>query len=194
MNSIATGSSFSRPVWTANDEILVANYGVGLAAYDATGKRIDVQLDSNSFGSASDIKSLAIARDGVRLAMVFSAGETDTLTLATISWTSVGISIVGTRKFENSISQAVDLVWSSPHSLAVLGKTKDGATSLIGLDVGTGIANENPAPVGARTIAVGAKATIYVGVTDGNSAAVVKQLFGPWVKVSVGAAPFTVIE
>lgn len=194
MNPIHTGASLSRPAWTAKNQLVTADYGTGLFAFTAKGSPLDIQLEATPFGTASDIKEISIAPDGVRAAIVFSAGDTDKLTLATFSWTSVGISIVGTRKIENSISNVVDVVWSSPHSLEILGSVDNGATSLLGLAVGTGQVTQTNAPVGAQSIAIGAKATIFAGVNDGDKSAVVKQVFGPWVKVSDGSAPFTVIE
>lgn len=194
MNPIHNGSSLSRPVWTARNELIAADYGFGLSAFSSTGQPIDIQLEATPFGSPSDIKHMTIARDGVRVAMVFSSGDTDILTVGTISWTNVGISIVGTRKIENSITRISDLAWSGPHSIEVLGAINNGSTSLIGLAVGTGQVTLATAPVGAQTLAIGSNATIYVGVTDGDTAAVVKQEFGPWIKVADGSAPITVVN
>lgn len=193
MNPIHAGSVMSRPVWTARNEVVVADYGVGLQAFSSDGTAKKIQLETTPFGAASDIKELAIARDGVRIAMVFKSGTSDVLTVGTLSWTDVGISIVGTRRVEQSISQVNDMVWSSLHSIEVLGATNNGSTSLVGLDIGTGQVTTATAPVGAQRIAVGLNASLYVGVTDGNQAAIVKQEFGPWVKVTDGSAPFAVV-
>lgn len=194
MNLIHTGSTMSRPAWTARNEIVVADYGNGITAYSSQGEVIDIQLETTPLGSESDIKSIAIAPDGVRIALVFSAGDTDRLALGTITWTDVGISIQGTRKIENSISQISDITWAHSQQLQLLGSIDNGSTALIGLAIGTGQWTTSSAPVGAQTLAVGANSAIYVGVTDGDAAAIVKQEFGPWVKVIDAAAPFAVIE
>lgn len=194
MNPIHIGSAMARPAWTARNEIVVPDYGVGLFAHTSQGEAIDIQLETTPLGTQSDIKSIAIASDGVRIAMVFSRGDTDRLALGTITWTDVGISIKGTRKIENSVTQISDVAWANSHELQMLGSISNGSIALIGLAIGTGQWTTSSAPVGAQTLTVGANAAIYVGVTDGDAAAVVKQEFGPWVKVIDAAAPFAVIE
>lgn len=190
LQSVITGESLSRPTWDAQGNIFVADYGIGVLSYSKSGKVLDTVVDSSEVGDAKQIRQLAIAQDGIRVALVFANGTRDVLALGYLMQTETGPRIVGVHRIENQVTSVLDLVWSLSTSLSVLGGDGSGGQQLFSVSVNDGRVTSTTAPVGARSLAIDTSKELVIGVSAGDSPTTFHQVSGAWVGFVDGGSPF----
>ena len=187
---VMTGEALSEPTFDSNDNILIADFGRGLRVISADGMQHSIPLDTNLIGSANDVRGLVVAPDGVRVALVFANGATDTLAVGSLIRTQDSLRIVDVHRVEYQLTRIRDVVWKDPLTLAVLGAQGAGGQQLYTVGIADGKIISTNAPIGAQSLAVDQKGTTVLGVVDATRASIMKIVFGQWTVVDQGASPF----
>jgi hypothetical protein len=187
---IATGDSVTKPSWDQLGSVFFADYGVGIFEHNSKGQIRAVGFDTTNYGFVTQVKRIAIAKDGVRIAIVISNGSTDYLLGGAIAKSPESTRIVGLHLLERNITSVKDLAWHSPTSLAVLGSDQSGGNLIFDIDLSTGANTSVSAPLNAQSIASSLAKQIYVGTTSGSKSTIAKQTGTSWSDLVSGSSPY----
>ena len=170
--------------------VFFADYGVGIFEYNSKGQTRAVGFETTNYGLVTQVKRIAVAKDGVRIAIVISNGSTDYLIVGAIAKSPESTRIVGLHLLERNITSVQDLVWQSPTSIAVLGSDQSGGNLIYDVDLSTGTSSSVPAPLNAQSLASSLAKQLYVGTTSGSKSTIAKQSGTLWSDVVAGYSPY----
>ncbi len=190
LTPVLTGEALSEPSFDSQNNILVADFGRGITVISADGSLHSVPVDANSVGSTTDVRSLYIAPDGVRVVLVFSNGATDILAIGALTQTQNSLRIDGVHRLEYRLTSVRDVGWQDPMTLQVLGSQLTGGQQIISLGVADGKVTTSNAPVGAQSLAIDVQGGTVLGVVDANKASIMRIVFGQWTSVERGSTPY----
>ena len=118
---VAQGDQISKPTWDRDGNIYFSDSGKGVSEILSDGLVRPVFVDASALGTNDQVKQVAVASDGVRVAVVLSDGLQDVIVVGAIFKTDSDTRIVGLHRIERSITLVRDIVWNSPTSIAVIG-------------------------------------------------------------------------
>lgn len=189
LRTVLTGDLLTRPTWDIGGNVYSADYGRGVVAVAPDGSELNVTLDANDIGIQTQIKQLAFAADGVRVAVVLGIGARDILAVGVVSAASGTARISGLHRVEGGVDSVRDLAWSGPLSLVLLGAAGSGGQRVITVGIADGKVSAAQTPVGTQTLAVTSGGSPFVGVIDGTATSVMAVRSGQWAVVAQGAGP-----
>ena len=149
-----------------------------------------VFVDASALGTNDQVKQVAVASDGVRVAVVLSDGLQDVIAVGAIFKTDSDTRIVGLHRIEQSITLVRDIVWNSPTSIAVIGSDESKSELLFEVSLLDGKTKLFSVPVGAQQISVDGTGKLFVSAVDGTSQLVFQQSFGSWTQITSGIGGF----
>lgn len=187
---VAIGEAVSKPSWDKSGSLFYSDYGVGIFEVTTNREIRPVTFSLNNIASATQVKQLAIANDGVRVAMVVSDGSIDLLVGGAIVKTQTSTQIIGLHLIERNISVIKDLAWQTPTSIAVLGSDASGGNLVMDVDISTGTHTSTAAPVSAQSIASSIGKQIYVGTISDGKPTIARQVGANWSDVALGSSPY----
>jgi len=187
---IARGESLSRPTWDLKKNVYVADYGRGVARYSANGKYRQVYVAYNNVGDESQIRKIAIAPDGVQVALIFTYGSQDFIAAGMLDSTNGVSQIIGIHRVEQSINTVRDIAWQSENKLVVLGRIDTAVDQLFTVSTADGYTDSKVVPIGAQHLAVNSRGLVVLSIVDGTSEYVITKEVGAWKKIAEGQAPF----
>ncbi len=187
---VASGEAISKPSWDQSGGVFYSDYGVGIYEVDSTRAVRPVSFEINELASISQVKQIAVAKDGVRVAMVVSDGSIDLLVGGAIVKTSNSTTIVGLHLIERNITAIKDLAWQTPTSIAVLGSDPAGGNLIMDVDIATGTHTSTVAPVSAQSLASSIGKQVYVGTVIDSKAVISRQVGSNWTDVVSGYSPY----
>ena len=187
---VATGEAVSKPSWDKSGSLFYSDYGVGIFEVTANREIRPVSFSANDLARVTQVKQLAIANDGVRVAMVVSDGSIDLLVGGAIVKTQTDTQIIGLHLIERNISVIKDLTWQTPTSIAVLGSDSSGGNLIMDVDLATGTHISTAAPVSAQSIASSIGKQIYVGTSSDGKPTIARQIGASWSDITFGSSPY----
>lgn len=187
---VSSGEAISKPSWDQSGSLFYSDYGVGVFEINSDREVRSVSFNSTNVATVNQVKQIAVANDGVRVALVVSDGSVDYLVGGAIVKSQEGTQIVGLHLIERNITFIKDFAWQTPTSLAVLGSDTTGGNLIMDVDVSIGTHTAIAAPVSAQSIASSIGKQIYVGTVIDSKAVVVKQTGSTWTDVAVGYSPY----
>ena len=186
----AQGELISRPSWDPDGRIYYSDFGQGLREISASNTIRNVTIDTSLLGTSEQVKQIAVASDGARVAVVLSSGVEDVIAVGVIFRDDAVTRIIGLHRIEQSISSVRDIVWSSPTSIAAIASDQTGGELLYEISLIDGDVIPYSAPVGAQNLAVDGAGKFYASVVDGLNQTVLQQAFGTWIEVTSGTGVF----
>jgi sugar lactone lactonase YvrE len=187
---VAQGDQISKPTWDRDGNIYFSDAGQGVRVVLSDGRLRPVAVDVSTLGTNDQVKQVAIASDGVRVAVVLSDGIQDVVAVGAIFKTDSETRIIGLHRIERSIISVRDIVWSSPTSVAVVGSDVSKSELLFDVSLLDGKTRLFSTPVGAQQIFVDGAGNIFVSAVDGTNQIVFQQSFGSWTQVTSGIGGF----
>jgi hypothetical protein len=187
---VAQGDQISKPTWDRDGNIYFSDTGEGVREVLSDGTLRPVLVDVSTLGTNDQVKQVAIASDGVRVAVVLSDGIQDAIAVGAIFKTDSETRIIGLHRIERSITAVRDIVWSSPTSVAVIGSDESSSELLFNVSLLDGKTLLFSTPVGAQQISVDGTGKLYVSAVDGASQLVFQQSFGSWTQITSGIGGF----
>lgn len=168
--TLLTGSALLPPsvdrlgwVWTAS-----AADGGQLTAVDADGQAVAVGGD---WLQGRTVRSLRVARDGTRIAIVSSGPDGVSVDVAAVVRDDSGTpqQIGDPSRVGTTLADASRVVWVDESTLGVLGRAVSGTTDVYNLVPLSGQVEARPAVVDTVTIAGGkGEASLYIGTVGGG--------------------------
>jgi hypothetical protein len=189
-STVAIGSKLSRPSWDPANNLMFADFGKGVLELGADGNLHSVALELTSLGTANQIRQVALARDGVRIALVISSGLTDVLAVGSVVRNETGVRIVGIHRVERNINLIRDVSWKSPTGLMVLGGDTEVSDQLFTVSLMDGQVIGTKVPVGAQSLIVDGSGQVALSVNDLTEQSVFVQKFGTWTETAKGITAF----
>lgn len=189
LRRVIQGEALSRPTWDVNGNLYAADYGRGIRAVTPAGISLAVVLDRNDIGAEMQVKQLAFASDGVRVALVFAVGSRDRLAFGSLHVEDGVSRIKELHLAETAITSVRDVAWAGPLTVAVLGAQGASGQQVFTVGVADGKSVAVATPVGAQSVAVNAAGDIYVGVVDGSRTTIERRQYGQWAQLTAGAGP-----
>ena len=190
LRPVSRGDSISKPSWDQSGSFYYSDYGIGIFEINSKGQTSPVNFDSTSFAGVNQVKQIAVARDGIRVALVISNGSVDYLLGGALVKSEVNTRIVGLHLLERNITSVDDIAWQSPTSLAVLGSDASGGHLIFDVDLGTGTSSSISAPLNAQTVASSIGKQLYVGTSAGTKTSIAKQSGSIWMDLVSGQSPY----
>jgi hypothetical protein len=187
---VAQGDQISKPTWDRDGNIYFSDTGQGVREVLSDGTLRPVLVDVSTLGTNDQVKQVAVASDGVRIAVVLSNGIQDVVAVGAIFKTDSETRIIGLHRIERSITSVRDIVWSSPTSVAVIGSDESKSELLFDVSLLDGKTKLFSTPVGAQQISVDGTGKLFVSAVDGTSQVVFQQSFGSWTQVTTGIGGF----
>ena len=187
---IARGESLSRPAWDSSKRVYVADYGRGISRYSLNGNSRKVGVSANNLGDQSQIRKIAIAPDGVQVALVFTFGSQDIIAAGMLETQSGLTQIIGIHRIEQSIDSVRDIAWQSENNLVVLGQVGTAVDQLFTVSTADGFTDSKIIPIGVQHLAVDSKGIVVLSVVDGTNEYVITKELGSWKKIAEGQSPF----
>ena len=186
----AQGEMLSRPTWDKSGRIFYADFGQGIREISEDGTSRIVTADVSRLGTTQQIKQIEVASDGVRVAVVYSDGVTDSIAVGAIFRTDAETRIIGMRRIEQTITQVRDIIWKSPTSLAALASDPTGGELFFDISLNDGKVVTRSSLTGARTLAVDGSGTIFAGVVDGSNQLIYRLNPASWSESAEGTGVF----
>jgi hypothetical protein len=187
---VAQGDQISKPTWDRDGNIYFSDTGQGVREILSEGSLRTVLVDVSTLGTNDQVKQVAVASDGVRVAVVMSNGLQDVVAVGAIFKTDSETRIIGLHRIERSITSARDIVWSSPTSVAVIGSDESKNELLFDVSLLDGKSRLFSTPVGAQQISVDGTGKLFVSAVDGANQLVFQQSFGSWTQITSGIGGF----
>jgi hypothetical protein len=186
----AQGDQISKPTWDRDGNIYFSDAGEGVREVLSDGTLRPVLVDVSTLGTNDQVKQVAVASDGVRIAAVLSDGIQDVIAVGAIFKTDSETRVIGLHRIERSITSVRDIVWSSPTSVAVIGSDESKSELLFEVSLLDGKTKLFSTPVGAQQISVDGTGKLYVSAVDGTNQLVFQQSFGSWTQLTSGIGGF----
>jgi hypothetical protein len=186
----AQGDQISKPTWDRDGSIYFSDAGQGVREVLSDGTLRPVPVDVSTLGTNDQVKQVAVASDGVRVAVVLSNGIQDVIAVGAIFKTDSETRIIGLHRIERSITSVRDVVWSSPTSIAVIGSDESKSELLFDVSLLDGKTRLFSTPVGAQQISVDGIGKLFVSAVDGTNQLVFQQSFGSWTQITSGIGGF----
>ena len=186
----AQGEILSRPTWDKSGRIFYADFGQGIREIAEDGTSRIVTADVSRLGTTQQIKQIEIASDGVRVAVVYSDGVTDSIALGAIFRTNAETRIIGIRRIEQTITQVRDIIWKTPTSIAALASDPTGGELFFDISLNDGKVATRSSLTGARTLAVDGSGNIFAGVVDGSNQLIYRLNPTSWSESAEGTGVF----
>jgi len=186
----AQGELISQPSWDPDGRIYYSDFGQGLREISDGNIIRNVTIDTSLLGTSEQVKQIAVASDGARVALVLSSGVEDVIAVGVIFRDEAVTRIIGLHRIEQSISSVRDIAWSSPTSIAAIASDQTGGELLYEISLIDGDVIPYSAPVGAQNLAVDGAGKFYASVVDGLNQTVLQQAFGTWIEVTSGTGVF----
>ena len=186
----AKGDQISKPTWDLDGNIYFTDLGQGVREVLKDGSIRSVSVDVSNLGTNDQVKNISVSSDGVRVAVVLSDGIQDVVAVGAIFKSENETRIIGLHRIERSITDARDIVWSSPTSIAALGSDESKSELLFDISLLDGKSKSFSTPVGAQQVAVDGTGKLYVSAVDGTTQLVYQQSFGSWTQVATGFVGF----
>jgi hypothetical protein len=187
---VAQGDQISKPTWDSNGNIYFSDFGQGVREVIGDGTLRVVAVDASTLGTTDQVKQVAVASDGVRVAVVLSNGIQDVIAVGAIFKTDSETRIIGLHRIERSITSVRDIVWSSPTSIAAIGADESNSDLVFDVSLLDGKTKLYSAPVGAQQISVDGMGKLHVSAIDGTSQLIFQQSFGSWSQIASGIGGF----
>ena len=187
---VAQGDQISKPTWDSNGNIYFSDFGQGVREVIGDGTLRVVAVDASTLGTTDQVKQVAVACDGVRVAVVLSNGIQDVIAVGAIFKTDSETRIIGLHRIERSITSVRDIVWSSPTSIAAIGADESNSDLVFDVSLLDGKTKLYSAPVGAQQISVDGMGKLHVSAIDGTSQLIFQQSFGSWSQIASGIGGF----
>jgi hypothetical protein len=187
---VAQGNQISKPTWDRDGNIYFSDTGQGVREVLSDGTLRPVLVDVSTLGTNDQVKQVAVASDGVRVAVVLSNGIQDVIAVGAIFKTDSETRFIGLHRIERSITSVRDIVWSSPTSVAVIGSDESKSELLFDVSLLDGKTKLFSTPVGAQQISVDGMGKLFVSAVDGANQIVFQQSFGSWAQVTSGIGGF----
>lgn len=187
---IARGESLSRPAWDLNKHVYVADYGRGVSRYSVNGTYRQVYISYNNVGDESQIRKIAIAPDGVQVALIFTFGSQDFIAAGMLESNNGVSQIIGIHRVEQSISNVRDIAWQNENQLVVLGRMDATVDQLFTISTADGYTDSKVIPIGVQHVAVNSRGLVVLSVIDGANEYVIAKEIGAWKQIAKGQAPF----
>lgn len=188
--TVAIGSQISRPTWDPANNLMFADFGKGVLELGADGTIRTVPIELTSLGTDNQIKQVALARDGVRVALVISAGLSDVLAVGSVVRNETGVRIVGLHRVERNVTLIRDLAWKSPTTLMVLGGDAQATDRLFTISLMDGQVIGLGSPVGSQSLIVDGLGQAALSLNDATEQSVFVQKFGAWTVTTKGQVAF----
>jgi hypothetical protein len=151
------------------------------------GKRKSVTLARNALGNAGAVRQVAVASDGVRVALIMSTGTSDVVAVGILISTKSGIVIDGVHRVDRAIVTARDVVWTSPLTIAVIG-SRGAGPQLLTINIATSAVTGSNVPAGTQSVVIDSSGNPYVAVAGNDHGNIVKRGYGRWTTISEGVA------
>jgi spore germination protein GerM len=190
LNVVANGGNLARPTWDTSGNIMFADFGRGIFEINPKGEIRSVALDTTSLGVAGQVKQVALARDGIRIAAILSDGKKDELVLGSVLRNEAGSQIVGLHRVERSLTSIRDLTWKAQSTLAVLGSEVGGSVNLYNVSLIDGKEIIVSVPTDSQALAVDSRGQVTLSTSDVLNPSVFRQEFGDWKMVTKGQVAF----
>ena len=190
LNIVAQGENITRPTWDTSDNIMFAELGRGIFEIGLDGKIRNVELDVTSLGISTQVKQVALARDGVRIAVVLSDGKTDSLALGAVVRSKTGSQIVGLHRVERSLTTIRDLTWKTQLTLAVLGSDLGGSVNLYNVSLLDGKEIIVLVPTDSQSLIVDSRGQVALSTSEAISPSVFRQDYGEWKMATMGQVAY----
>jgi len=183
---VAQGDQISKPTWDRDGNIYFSDFGQGVREVIGDGTLRVVTVDASTLGTTDQVKQVAVASDGVRVAVVLSNGIQDVIAVGAIFKTDSETRIIGLHRIERSITSVRDIVWSSPTSIAAIGADESNSDLVFDVSLLDGKTKLYSAPIGAQQILVDGIGKLHISAIDGTSQLIFQQSFGSWSQIASG--------
>lgn len=134
-----------------------------------------------------DVRSLRVARDGTRIAILAGQGETTRLLLGRIERADGGARIEGLTPLPTDLARVVDVAWRDAEQLAVLGKDVQGVMAPYLVDIAGGAASPAGSVGSMVSIAAAPRTPMLAGLQSGEVYRTLDNL--GWEPLGAGAQP-----
>jgi hypothetical protein len=187
---VAQGDQISKPTWDRDGNIYFSDFGQGVREVIDDGTLRVVTVDASTLGTTDQVKQVAVASDGVRVAVVLSNGIQDVIAVGAVFKTDSETRIIGLHRIERSITSVRDIVWSSPTSIAAIGADESNSDLVFDVSLLDGKTKLYSAPIGAQQISVDGMGKLHISAIDGTSQLIFQQSFGSWSQIASGIGGF----
>jgi hypothetical protein len=187
---VAQGDQISKPTWDRDGNIYFSDFGQGVREVIGDRTLRVVAVDASTLGTTDQVKQVAVASDGVRVAVVLSNGIQDVIAVGAVFKTDSETRIIGLHRIERSITSVRDIVWSSPTSIAAIGADESNSDLVFDVSLLDGKTKLYSAPIGAQQISVDGMGKLHISAIDGTSQLIFQQSFGSWSQIASGIGGF----
>ncbi|MBI1377086.1 MAG: hypothetical protein GC157_06355 [Frankiales bacterium] len=190
----ATSSGeLSRPSWDRYGDVWVVDRGTGLVMVkDDTAVVVPIEgLPADV--SDHSVLSVAVSRDGTRIAMLVKRKSNVEPLVARIERDGGSVKVAAPRRFDGGVTNALDLAWLDSDTLAVLGTVATSALEIYQLPLGysPNLSHTSVPTAGAVTLAAAPGNPLLVGAeaADGDPALVYASSGSVWSPVATAEYP-----
>jgi hypothetical protein len=145
------GNDLSHPSWDRTGAVWVVDRGAGLVVLRGDkSAAVPVVLAPRGFRDA-DISSVAVSRDGTRMALLVRRGVLVEPWLARVERHGEGVTVSSPVRVDNQVTEALDLAWADAETLVVLGTSGATALEVVDITVGSSRSRHQTAPDASAT-------------------------------------------
>lgn len=174
----------SRPSFGRGELAWVVGPDEVLRRVDEAGEAVEVQVDG--LPAKAVLESVAVSRDGTRIALTVRRGPRTFVMLGIITIREEVLRVESPVRVDNRLTTVIDVAWADDDRLVALGIEGAGAPSIFEIDLSRGQLRSLGGPPGVERIAAAPGAPILAATSEQR---IWTYTSGPWRLGPEGSSP-----
>lgn len=183
---VFAGEFLSKPSWSRSGHVFVADYGHWIAAISMQGDISFLRVDQSVFGGATDVSRVAIAPDGVQIALLFGTPEASSLATGILVPDGEHTRVVGITPVATGLKTVRDIEWIDEVHVAILSSTPANTSELRNISLADGATELINIPFESRAMSFSAHGRLVVSAVRNSESQILERHQGAWLEQSKG--------
>ena len=186
---VFAGESLSKPSWSRFGTVYAADYGHWIASVNRNGKISFLRVSPSQLGGATDVSRIAVAPDGIRVALVFGTVDASSIATGIMVQDGSHMRVEGVAPVAAGYRAIRDMVWVDGLHIAVLLATEATTSTVQIISLTDGSYERISIPFEARSFAFGPRGNLVIGAIRQGQHQILERKQGTWVLRGLGDSP-----
>ncbi len=181
---VFAGEFLSKPSWSRSGRIFVADYGHWIASISPSGDISFLRVEKSVLGEATDVSRVAMAPDGVRIALLFGTTKASTLAIGILIPDGVHTRVVAITPVLTGLTNVRDVDWVDESHIALLSSTSTDTSDLQIVSLADGSREIIQIPFESRSFTFGSNGQVVLSAVRNGTPQILERRQGAWIEIA----------